>query len=304
MARKQASQLEFEMPEQEAEPAEVEVLAPVRRSRAKAESRRGFRARLRIGLFWTALAALLAGAVFTAYAVDQFLASNPRFVLPGSAADEANPNFQIAGLQYASRALVARTFTPDFGRSVYLLSAAERRRSLLAIDWVRDASVARFWPNRILVRVSERVPVAFAMLPSTVFSGATEPALIDDSGALMSIPAHGNFPLPVLFGVSRQQTRDTRRERAGLLLRLLRESGSLSGQISEVDATDVANLKTTYTIGNRVVRLMLGNRNYSSRLRNFQNHYAEIGGRLPKAREFDLRLDDRITVLGAPGNGE
>ena len=35
---------------------------------------------------------------------------------------------------------------------------AERRRRLLAIDWVEDASVSRLWPNRVLVRITERKP--------------------------------------------------------------------------------------------------------------------------------------------------
>ncbi len=44
----------------------------------------------------------------------------------------------------------------------YLLG--ERRRRLLAVDWVKDASVSRRWPNRVSVNVIERRPVAFAQI--------------------------------------------------------------------------------------------------------------------------------------------
>jgi hypothetical protein len=46
---------------------------------------------------------------------------------------------------------------------------------------------------------------------------------------------------------------------------------------------------------------MLGNQRYLSRLKNFLTNYPEISRRLPNARLFDLRLDDRITAVeGAP----
>ena len=65
------------------------------------------------------------------------------------------------GLTYASRAKVQRVFAGDFDRSIFSVPLAERRRRLLAIDWVEDASVSRVWPDRLVVRIRERKPVAF-----------------------------------------------------------------------------------------------------------------------------------------------
>ena len=44
---------------------------------------------------------------------------------------------------------------------------------------------------------------------------------------------------------------------------------------------------------------MLGDRNFSTRLTNFLNHYPDIHRKMPQATSFDLRLDDRITGLEA-----
>ena len=44
---------------------------------------------------------------------------------------------------------------------------------------------------------------------------------------------------------------------------------------------------------------MLGDRNFSSRLKNFLDHYPDIHRKMPQATSFDLRLDDRITGLEA-----
>ncbi len=62
----------------------------------------------------------------------------------------------IQGLHYASRAKVQRVFAEDFDRSIFSVPLEERRRRLLAIDWVEDASVSRIWPDRLVVRIRER----------------------------------------------------------------------------------------------------------------------------------------------------
>jgi hypothetical protein len=44
------------------------------------------------------------------------------------------------------------------------------------------------------------------------------------------------------------------------------------------------------------VSLLLGDANYGRRYQNFLGHFQEIEQRLPRARTFDLRLEDRITA--------
>jgi len=175
---------------------------------------------------------------------------------------------------------------------------AGRRRSLLGIDWVRDATVSRRWPNRIAVRIFERTPMAFAVLPGVTPGGraVSETALIDADGVILRPPARGRFSLPVLFGVSRQDAPEARRVRARRVFEMIREVQAYAGQISEIDASDPDNLTITEVAGGRPLRLRLGNRNYWSRLSNFLSHYPDISRRLPNARIFDLRLDDHITA--------
>ena len=67
----------------------------------------------------------------------------------------------IEGLRYASRAKVLRVFAADFGRSIFssrwTSGAAACWRS---IGW-KTPSVSRVWPDRLVVRIRERKPVAF-----------------------------------------------------------------------------------------------------------------------------------------------
>ncbi len=246
-------------------------------------------------------AAVLALVAFGA--VEQFLVSDARFRLAGPAMyGEESPSLRVEGVTHAPRERILRVFQRDFGRSLYLLPAAERRRNLLAIDWVRDASVARIWPNRVAVRIAERVPVAFVQLASPP-AGASRVALIDEDGVILEPHGPARFRLPVVTGIRRDQSEAARREAVQRMLHLLREVGPLGTRISEIDVGDPDNLKLIEQVDDRALVLLLGNRRFRPRLENFLSHYAEIRKRLPGATTLDLRIDDRIIVVEEAAGG-
>jgi cell division protein FtsQ len=195
----------------------------------------------------------------------------------------------IQGLSYASRSKVQRIFAADFDHSVFAVPLAERRRRLLAVDWVEDASVSRVWPDRLVVRITERKPVAFVFFRSGVL-------LIDSHGVLLEPPAQAQFAFPVLSGIREDEAEDQRRENVRTFLRVLEELGVLAKDISEVDAYDSDNIRMVAHVDNRAVALTMGDGNFARRYQSFLNHYPEIRKRSPNAKAFDLRLDDRITV--------
>ena len=49
---------------------------------------------------------------------------------------------------YQHRRAVEAVFNDDSGRSIYLLPLLDRRQTLRTVDWVKDASIVRLWPNR------------------------------------------------------------------------------------------------------------------------------------------------------------
>ena len=220
--------------------------------------------------------------------LEQFLIRDPRFALAG--VDGETPGVEIAGAAHASRAQIERVFSIDLGRSVYLLPMTERRDTLRTVDWVKDASIARLWPNRVVVRVEERKPVAFVTLAPSRF------ALIDEDGVILP-PAPDRFTLPVLSGVRASDAITDRRECVRRMMRLTRDLGDETRNISEVDVSDRDNLKVTAPRDGHIVTLLLGDRDFAHRYVNFLNHYGEIKRRLPNAATLDLRLDDRITVV-------
>jgi cell division protein FtsQ len=261
--------------------------------------KRGKRA-IRWGLL--AAVAIWSGiAVSTAVAarkVHAFVIADARFLLPALNPDgEPPPSFVMQGVVRASRWRIVRAFTADFGRSIFSIPLAERRRRLLAIDWIEDASVSRLWPNRVIVRVIERKPVAFVNVPVRGAGGAVSlVSLIDSHGVILEPPPHSRFTFPVLSGVTDDQSEAERSNRVATMQRVLHDLGPLSKDVSEVNVGSLHDVTLAAQVENRAVELALGTENFASRYQNFLAYYPEIRKRSPAATAFDLRLDGRITV--------
>jgi len=238
---------------------------------------RGIRWRLWLGLAGVCVLGL--STAMAARRVAQFVGSDQQFVL-----SRDNPNaITYEGLTLTSRSKLQRVFAPDFERSIFTVPLAERRRRLLAIDWVEDASVSRLWPDRLIVRIRERIPVAFVNLRSGVM-------LIDRHGVLLEPPLQVRFTFPVISGVSEAQ----RALRVRAMMRLLNDLGDRAKDASEVNVADLESLRLIAQVRGQAVELNIGDTNYGRRYRNFLGHYPEIHRRSPEVKVFDLRLDDRI----------
>ena len=239
--------------------------------------------RLLLGI--AVLVLVTASAAMATLKVRRFVNIDPQFTLSRDRKD----SLQIEGLRYGSRAKVLRAFAPDFDRSVFATPLDERRRRLLAIDWVEQASVSRIWPDRLAIRIRERKPIAFVSFRSGVL-------LIDSYGVLLDPPPQAQFAFPVLSGIRETDTQEQRRERVRAFLRVQEEMGYLAKDISEVNTADPDDIRIVAQVEDRAVELHLGDSDFGRRYQNFLNHYPEIRKRSPEVKRFDLRLDDRITA--------
>jgi cell division protein FtsQ len=257
----------------------------------RTEQTKGIRWRLWLNV--ALIGVVLTVLVYTGHEIRRFVRSDARFTLAGP--DERGAGLSMDGVVHVSRTRVLATFAPDFGRSVFQSPIDERRRRLLAIDWVEDASIARIWPNRMAVHIKERKPVAFVNLPSPGGTGSRV-LLIDAEGVLLESPPQAHFAFPVLSGITEDQTELERRQRVQAMLRLLDELGPLGKDISEVNAATPQNLAVVTQVEGIALELALGNHNFSQRMQSFLDHYPEIRRHAGNARAFDLRLDNRITA--------
>ena len=82
------------------------------------------------------------------------------------------------------------------------------------------------------------------------------------------------------------------------MLRLTRDLGDETRNISEIDVSDRDNLKVTAPRDGHIVTLLLGDRDFAQALSQlFKPLQGRSKRRLPDAATLDLRLEDRITVV-------
>lgn len=250
---------------------------------------RGWRIWLRVFVWSCACTGLAWGGI----EVRSFMRADARFSLSCDAQDATCASLEIHGVKYANPARIRSIFVKDYGASIFRVPLDERRRSLLGIDWVATAAISRVWPNRIVVTVTERTPVAFARLP---IAGSTRNflALVDAEGALMALPPRVRFHLPVISGLSEQQTDAERQLRVKAMQHLLADLGPRAQEVSEVNAASVQEMRVIAAVEGRGVELWLGDQHYLSRFQAFLAHYPDIRKHSENASVFDLRLDDRI----------
>jgi len=246
-----------------------------------------------MGARLVAWAGIVAGLAWGSREVNSFLLRDPRFQFACGANDPACANLEIRGAVYASRARIQNVFAPDFGASVFSMPLAERRRRLLAVDWVSTASISRIWPHGILVTVTERSPVAFAKLP-IAGTARYRFSLIDSQGVLLSIPPRVRFRLPVLSGVMEEQTETDRSLRVRAMQHLLDDLGPQAKDISEINATSTLDMRVIAEIDGHAVELWMGDQHFRSRYRHFLSSYEEIRKHSDQANVFDLTLYHRI----------
>ena len=202
-------------------------------------------------------AGALIGAVVLYIEVDRFLVSDPRLVLPGPPEPGvASDFFRVDGTHYSTEEQVSAVFAKDFGRSIYLCPIKERRRTLLGIPWIKDATILRVWPNRISVKVAERQPVAFLQVPGR--GGQMTYSLIDDDGVILDPQRPVKLALLVVSGITPQETQTVRMNKVRRFLRLQSELGERVNKVSEVDVADIDNLKVKQVMDGRELTLFNG----------------------------------------------
>jgi cell division protein FtsQ len=245
----------------------------------------------RLGLMLVIVIGLLSLAS-ASYSVVHFALTSPYFLL--SAGDDV----LVDGNRYVSRqeilsALGLPKAGPAHAINVFRLSLAERVKQLESIPWVRSATLVRAYPHRIVVRVSERIPVAFANVAGHL-------KLVDQEGLFLEKPERAAFDFPVLTGLDAAQDLTERKQRVALYLDLQKqvaEEASQSGWlISEVNVADGDDLQALVTRGSQAIQLHLGDGNFLERFRGFLALLPEVRKTNAEVDSMDLRYQNQIVV--------
>jgi len=237
-------------------------------------------------------AVLIFGAMAASiWMVREFLRTDPRFRVVSSDQIEVDGNREVSSDDVRS------VFGEDIGRNLFFIPIELRRQEMEGLPWVERASVERLLPNRIHVRVTERVPMAFAQ-------NGGQLQLIDRHGVLLSMPTGADaaqYSFPVLTGVGDDVPLSTRRARMDQYAAFLKDidghGEKVSARLSEVDLAEPEDVQALLAEGNSAITLHFGDTNYFERYQMYQAHLAEWQQQYPRLAKVDLRNAPQV-VLG------
>lgn len=194
----------------------------------------------------------------------------------------------IDGAKNQPRLTIYREVLQGGSDSMLLADLGAMRERLLALPWVRDASIERRWPDRLQIRIVERKPAALWQHRGRI-------RLIDAQGAVLPTPDLAAFAaLPLLVG-------EGARTQAPGLLRIVASQPQLAGEMEAAQWVGERRWDIRMKSG-ETISLPEGPDAQAAFLR-----FADIHRQTPLLGRgfirFDLRIPDKmvVRVAGEPG---
>jgi cell division protein FtsQ len=239
-------------------------------------------------LMWACLAvAILCVAAIASAALYEYSERSWRFRV------ESSDNIEVTGMQNVTKAQIMEVMGADIGRNIFFIPLAQQKAQLEQIPWVESASVMRFVPNRLSVEIHERTPIAFARVGPRI-------SLIDAGGTLMELPQKHKYYFPVILGMNPGEPLSTRAPRMKAYNELVQELDSggarYSQDLSEVDLSDLENLKVRVNDPAGDVLVELGSSEYLKRYKTYISHVREWRQQFQKLESVNLRYDNQVIV--------
>src|SRR6202140_5546819 len=206
---------------------------------------------------------------------------------------ESSDNIEVTGMQNVTKAQIMEVMGADIGRNIFFIPLAQQKAQLEQIPWVESASVMRFVPNRLRVEIHERTPVAFARVGPRM-------SLIDAGGTLMELTPKHKYSFPVILGMNPGEPLSTRAPRMKAYAEMVREldagGARYSQDLSEVDLSDLEDLKVRVNDPAGDVLVHLGSSDYLRRYKIYVTHAQGWRQQFQKLESVDLRYDNQIIV--------
>jgi cell division protein FtsQ len=239
-------------------------------------------------LLWASIAAaILCVAAIAAAGLYQYGEHSWRFRV------ESSDNIDISGMQNVTKAQIMEVMGADIGRNIFFVPLDQQKAQLEQIPWVESASVMRFVPNRLRVEIQERTPVAFARVGSRI-------SLIDAGGTLMELPQKHKYSFPVILGMNPGEPLSTRAPRMKAYNELVQDLDSggahYSQELSEVDLSDLENLKVRVNDAAGDVLVELGSSDYLKRYQTYVSHVQQWRQQFQKLESVSLRYENQVIV--------
>jgi cell division protein FtsQ len=188
----------------------------------------------------------------------------------------------LGSIHHVDAADVERLIRRDLRGNFFTLNLKEAKTAFEKLPWVRSASLSRAWPNTLVVRLEEQVPLA----------RWGEDALVNIHGERFSGVV--DAPLPHFSGPDGSEAEVTKQYRA--FLRVL-EPISLTPVSVRLSERGAWQLKLSNDLS-----LELGREDMEARLSRFVQVYPQfVSLTRDDGRELDLRYDNGFAMTRVAG---
>jgi len=259
-----------------------------RRSKTLTVSRRSPGRRIRRlarALAWSSIIVLPAAALLGVAA--WYAMHAPEFDLPGA------EGIILSGNHYVQPVDVASALGAGAQPNIFRIRLGEARAEVEAIPWVQLATLRRVYPNRLLVEITERIPVAYVNLQGTL-------KLVDAEGVILERPSQGAFDFPVIAGIDPAMSAPDRKARLALFNRFAQElNAQASGAgwvVSEIDLSDDGDLVAVLAQGRETIKVHFGKKDFGERFRTLMALLPEVQRTTPAIDSVDLRYRGQLVV--------
>jgi len=227
------------------------------------------------------------------YFLTTFVLTSPRFELRSADDIQLIANHFVAREDVAVALGLPVRGDNGFGLKVLRLSLEEVRKQVEAIPWVHSATLTRVLPNRLVIRVVERKPVAYANVGSRV-------SLVDSEGVFLEKPESAYFDFPVITGLDPNAGPQECKARISLYQDFIRELGAEivhSGWVvSEADLSDGDDLKALLVQGRETLQVHFGHENFLPHFHTFLALLPELRKSATPLDSVDLRYRNQVVV--------
>ncbi len=204
------------------------------------------------------------------------------FLIPKSFHNEYFPitDVKVFGIHHVNHEELQNLILPFISKGFFRLDLAEIKEQILQLAWVNEVTVQRVWPDKVMISLNEKNPVA----------RWNDESLLSDSGEIFT-PSHDTYPsdLPQFVGPSGEQLK---------LIRYYAKINNLFSplhfKIARLELLPLQGWNITLTNG---IKLNAGYKDILTRISHFVKVYPKIvGAREADVEYIDLRYPNGMAV--------
>jgi cell division protein FtsQ len=196
-------------------------------------------------------------------------------------------SIEVIGNKHLSESEISKMSKLKRGTSIFSVSSRSVVRRLKRSPWIKNVTLRKEMPDRILIRIKEAVP-------SALLKKKGEYYLVRSDGEILEKQADGEKFLPVIKG---DLSDSTALREAVKFARVLKEYGVDTTVRSEIMVGNIENMTLQY--GTTTIKVGYGD--YEAKLLRYMELKDEIARRRIPVNYIDLRYSRRVIVKTAEG---